>query len=100
MLLLWSLDDVIMKVMCWRFLGMCDMLMCLSFLGIDAVLLVNWACKIYRKHVAENNSKKLIIILQYKKVFQKINHFDHCIKIHRIFNFTRIALVKKWRRQQ
>ena len=54
----------------------------------------------HRKQVAENNYKKLIIILQYKKEFQKINHFDNCIKIYRIFNFTRITIVKKWWRQQ
>ena len=30
------------------------------------------------------NSEKLIMILQYKKIFQKINHFDHCIKIYKI----------------
>ena len=41
-----------MKVMC--------------FLRIDVFLLVNWICKIRRKQVAENNSKKLIIILHYK----------------------------------
>ena len=91
MSLLSSFDDVIMKVMCWRFL---------SFLGIDVFLLVNWVCKINRKQVTENNSKKLIIILQYKKIFQKINHFDHCIKIYRIFSFTRVTFIKKWWRQQ
>ena len=48
--------------MCWRFL---------SFLGIDVFLLVNWDCKIHKKQVTENNSKKLMIILQYKKIFQK-----------------------------
>ena len=31
----------------------------------------NWVCKIHRKQVSENNSKKLII-LQYRKIFQKI----------------------------
>ena len=41
----------------------------------------SWVRKIHRKQVAENNPKKLIIILQYKKIFQKINHLDHCIKI-------------------
>ena len=40
----------------------------------------NWVCKIHRTQLAENNSKKLIIILKYKKIFQKINHFDQCIK--------------------
>ena len=60
----------------------------------------NLVCKIHRKQVAENNYKKLIIILQYKKEFQKFNHFDNCIKIYRIFNFTRITIVKKWWRQQ
>ena len=55
----------------------------------------SWVSKIDRKQVAENKSKKLIIILQYKKIFQKINHFDHCIKIYRIFNFARITFVKK-----
>ena len=54
----------------------------------------NWVCKIHRKRGAENNSKKLIIISQYKRIFQKINHFDHCIKIYRIFSFTRITFLK------
>ena len=58
----------------------------------------NWVCKIHEKQVAESNSKKLIIILQYKKI--KINYFDDCIKIYRILNFTRIAFVKEWWRQQ
>ena len=30
---------------------------------------IYWVCKIQRKQGAENNSKKLIIILQYKKIF-------------------------------
>ena len=92
MSLLSSFDDIIKKVMCWQFL---------SFWGIDVFLLVNWVCKIHRKQVAESNSKKLIIISQYKKIFQKINHFDHCIKIHGIFNYKRVTFVKKsWRQQQ
>ena len=57
-----TFDEVITKVMCWRFL---------SFLGTDVFLLVNWDCKIHKKQVTENNSKKLMIILQYKKIFQK-----------------------------
>ena len=83
MSLLPSFDDAIMKVVSFRFL---------SFLGIDVFLLVKWVCKIHRKQMAENNSKKLIICNI--KTFQKINHFDHCIKIHKIFNFTRITFVK------
>ena len=54
----------------------------------------NWVCKIRRNQVAKSNSKKLIIILKHKKIFQKINHFDYCIKIHKTFNFTRITFVK------
>ena len=54
----------------------------------------NWVCKIHRKQVAENNSTKLMSILQYKKIFKKVNHFDHCIKIYRIFNFTRTTLAE------
>ena len=72
----------------------------LSFLGIDLFFIVKWVWKVHRKQVVENNFKKLIIILQYRKIFQKINHFDHGIKIYRIFNFTRITFVKKWWRQQ
>ena len=45
------------------------------FLGIDMFLFVNWVCKIHRKQVAENNSKKQIIILQYKKNIQKHKPF-------------------------
>ena len=41
------------------------------------------------------SSKRLIAIFQYKKIFQKINHFDHCIKIYRTFSFTRVTLVRK-----
>ena len=55
---------------------------------------IYWVCKIQRKQGAENNSKKLIIILQYKKILKKINHLDHCIKIYKIFNFTRNTLLK------
>ena len=72
MSLLWSFDDVIMKVMCWQFL---------SLFRNWCISSVNWVCKLCRKQVAGNNSKKLIIILQYKNIFQKINHFDYCIKI-------------------
>ena len=57
-------------------------------------------CKIHRKQVAEKNSKKLIITLQYKKIFQKTNHFGHCMKIYRNFSFTRITFVKKRSCQQ
>ena len=60
----------------------------------------NWVCKIHRKQVAGNHSKKLMITLRYKKIFQKINYFDHCIKIYNIFIFTRITFVKKWWHQQ
>ena len=87
MSLLPSFDDVIIKVMCWSFL---------RYLGIDVFIFVNWVCKMHRKQVAENISKILIIVLLYNKIFQKINHFDHCIKIYRIFNFVRITFVKKW----
>ena len=73
----------------------------LSFLVIDVFLLVDSVCKIHIKKVVEDNSKKVIILLQYKKIFQKQkNHFNHCIKIYKIFNFTRITFAKKWRRQQ
>ena len=86
MSLLPSFGDVIMKDMRWHFL---------SFVGIDVFLLVKWVCKIHRKEVAGNNSEKLMIILQYKNIFGKINHFNHCMKIFRIFNFTRITFVEK-----
>ena len=86
MSLLSSFDNVIIKVMCLRFL---------SFLGMDVFFFVNWVCKIHRKQVAENNSKKLIITFQCKNILQKIKRFDLCIKIYRIFNFTRTTLVKK-----
>ena len=36
----------------------------------------NWVFKIHGQQVPENNSTKLVIILQYKK-FRL--HFDHCI---------------------
>ena len=62
MSLLSSYDGAIRKVMCWR---------CLMFLGIDVFLLVNWVCKIHRKQATEKNSKKLIIILQYKEMLKK-----------------------------
>ena len=42
-----------------------------KILGIDVFLLVQWVCKIHWKEAAENGSKKAIIILQYKKIFQK-----------------------------
>ena len=45
--------------------------------------------------MVKNNPKKLTIIFQYKKIFQKINHFDHCMKMYRIFDFTRMIFVKK-----
>ena len=41
------------------------------FLGIDVFLLVNWVCEIHRKQATEKNSKKLIIILQYKEMLKK-----------------------------
>ena len=58
-------------------------------------IMTYWVCMTHRKQVSENNSKKLKIILQHKKIFQKINHFDHCIKIYRIFNFIRTTFAKK-----
>ena len=64
MSLLPSFDDAIMKVVSFRFL---------SFLGIDVFLLVKWVCKIQRKQMAENNSKKLIICNI--KTFQKNKPF-------------------------
>ena len=62
MSLLSSYDGAIRKVMWWR---------CLMNLGIDVFLLVNWVCKVHRKQTTEKNSKKLIIILQYKEMLKK-----------------------------
>ena len=62
MSLLSSYDGALRKVMWWR---------CLMNLGIDVFLLVNWVCKIHRKQTTEKNSKKLIIILQYKEMLKK-----------------------------
>ena len=52
----------------------------------------------------ENKWSKIILknyqlFWDIKKLFIKRKNFDHCIKLYRIFNFTRTTSVKTWWRQ-
>ena len=94
-----KLTNVTFVIIWWRH-HESHVLTFLKFFRNWCIFLVKWICKIHRKQVAENNSKKLIIILQYKKIFQKLKHFNYRIKIYRNSNFIRITCVKKWCRQQ